>query len=240
MPTGVESNRDEFRGLFDLYLPIAVAVTAVVFAATLYAVIRYRRRDDRPPAQRSEATLLEALVALAIAGIVAVLVSATFVTEARVDRTGSGSVRLDVTAFQWGWRFTYPGRGVTVIGNSVDPPTLALPADQTTEVSLTSRDVIHSFWIPDARFKRDAIPGRDNRFDLVFDEDDAGEHEGVCAEFCGLRHSRMGFDVLVLSGAGFERWLGAQRTERPGAASSQGAPATGASGAAASRAGAAR
>jgi cytochrome c oxidase subunit 2 len=176
-------------------------------------VVRYRRRDGRGVSARSEANLVEGVVALAIAAVVALLVSATFVTEARVDRTGAGSVRIDVTAFQWGWRFSYPGEGVSVVGNSVANPTFAVPAGRTIEFSLATRDVIHSFWVPDARFKRDAIPGRLNRFDLVFGDAEEGEHDGVCAEFCGLRHSRMGFTVAVLSESSFARWLGAHRSE---------------------------
>jgi cytochrome c oxidase subunit 2 len=98
-----------------------------------------------------------------------------------------------------------------VIGNDRDQPTLGVPAGQRVEFSLTSRDVIHSFWIPFERFKRDAFPDRVNRFDLVFD--DPGGHDGICAEFCGLRHTGMRFRVLVLSEPDFRRWLATQGTE---------------------------
>jgi len=69
--------------------------------------------------------------------------------------------------------------------------------------------VIHSFWVPEERFKRDAIPGRVNRFDIDFER--PGSEEGLCAEFCGLEHSKMGFEVFVLSPPSYQRWLAAHR-----------------------------
>jgi cytochrome c oxidase subunit 2 len=65
--------------------------------------------------------------------------------------------------------------------------------------------VIHAFWIPEQRFKRDAFPNRTTQFDLDFDQ--AGMNGGVCAEFCGLRHSQMSFNVLALSPSAFSSWL---------------------------------
>lgn len=203
------STRHDFDGLFSLYLTIGVAVAVIVFAAVAFVLIRYRAREGRAPSTRSEANALEIGVAVLIAAIVAFLVFRTFSTEAREDDSSSQPVRIDVTAFQWGWRFTYPGQGVSVIGNSNDPPTFAVPGNRPIAFSLRSTDVIHAFWIPEERFKRSAIPGRVNRFDLDFES--AGHEEGLCSEFCGLRHSGMRFDVWVLSDESYERWLAAQR-----------------------------
>ncbi len=201
--------RDEFSGLFSLYVAVAIAITAIVFGTVLWALWRYRRSRSPAPSRRSEAHLVEGLTALAIAVIVAAVLAATFSTETKVDATPRGSLQVKVTAFQWGWRFDYPRKGVTVIGNSNDEPVLGVPAGRTIAFSLTSRDVIHAFWIPSERFKRDAFPDRVNRFDLVFDQ--PGGHAGECAEFCGLLHSDMRFRVLVLGEGDFERWLAVQR-----------------------------
>jgi cytochrome c oxidase subunit II len=205
----MRSTRQDFEGLFSLYLAIGVAVAVLVFAAVAFALIRYRARDGHAPSTRSEANALEVGVAVLIAMLVAFLVFRTFSTEAREDDAPAQPVRIDVTAFQWGWRFTYPGEGVSVIGNSNDPPTFAVPGERAVHFALTSTDVIHAFWIPGERFKRDAIPGKTNEFDLEFRA--PGHEEGLCSEFCGLRHSGMRFDVLILSNGSYERWLAAQR-----------------------------
>jgi cytochrome c oxidase subunit II len=203
------STRQDFDGLLSLYLAIGIAVALVVFAAVAFAVIRYRAREGREPSTRSEANAVEIAAAVLIAAIVGLLVFRSFSTEAREDDSSAAAVRIDVTAFQWGWRFTYPGQGVSVIGNSNDPPAFAVPGGRPVSFALRSTDVMHAFWIPAQRFKRSAIPGRVNRFDLTFET--PGSEEGLCSEYCGLLHSAMRFDVWVLSEGSYRRWLAAHR-----------------------------
>ncbi|HEV7563862.1 MAG TPA: cytochrome c oxidase subunit II [Solirubrobacterales bacterium] len=205
----MHSTRQDFDGLFSLYLWIAVGVAAIVFGAVGFALVRYLAREGRTPSKRSEANALEIGAAVLLTTIVAFLVFRTFTTEAREDEAPRQPVQIDVTAFQWGWRFTYPGQGVSIVGNDDQQPTFAVPADRPVSFALRSRDVIHAFWIPGERFKRAAIPGRVNHFDIDFEA--AGHEEGLCSEFCGLRHSGMRFAVWVLSDASYERWLAAQR-----------------------------
>jgi cytochrome c oxidase subunit II len=205
----MESTRQHFDGLFSLYLGIGVGVALLVFAAVAFALLRYRAREGRVPSRRSEANAFEIGAAVLITGVIAFLVFRSFSTEASEDDSSLGPVRIDVTAFQWGWRFAYPGQGVSVIGNHNRPPTFAVPGDRPVSFSLRSADVIHAFWIPGERFKRSAIPGRVNRFSLRFES--GGHEEGICSEFCGLRHSDMRFDVWVLSNRSYERWLTAHR-----------------------------
>jgi cytochrome c oxidase subunit 2 len=206
----VASTRNDFSDVWSLYLGIGIAVAAIVFVAVGFALIRYRARPGREPSRRAERNAVEIGVATLILAIVALLVFTTFHTEAREDDTSrSDAVKVDVAAFQWGWKFTYPGQGVAVIGNSAHEPNFAVPAGRTISFSLTSLDVIHAMWIPGQRFKRDAIPGRVNHFDLEFGAD--GREQGLCSEFCGLRHSNMRFGVWVLSDENYERWLAAHR-----------------------------
>lgn len=202
--------RSDFSGIWSLYLWIGVAVAVVVFAAVGFAVVRYRERPGRSPSRLAERNAVEVGVATLIVAIVALLVFRTFHTEAREDDSSrADAVKVDVDAFQWGWKFTYPGQGVTVIGDSNHEPNFAVPAGRTISFALTSSDVIHAMWIPGQRFKKDAIPGRVNRFDLEFDA--GGREQGLCSEFCGLRHSNMRFGVWVLSNESYERWLAAHR-----------------------------
>jgi cytochrome c oxidase subunit 2 len=205
----MKSTRQDFDGLFSLYLALGIGVALLIFAVVAFTLIRYRAGAGRTPSRRSKANAVEIGAAILISAIVALLVFRTFSTEAKEDQAPSRPVQIDVTAFQWGWRFTYPGQGVSVVGNSNDPPTFAVPGDRPVSFSLRSADVIHAFWIPAERFKRDAIPGKVNRFDLRFEE--PGHEEGLCSEFCGLRHSAMRFDVWVLSNASYGRWLAAHR-----------------------------
>jgi len=84
-----------------------------------------------------------------------------------------------------------------------------LPVDEPVQITLTSRDVIHSFFVPDLLFKRDAIPGRTSTFE--FTPTQLGTFHAQCAEFCGLWHSRMTFDVKVVSSLDYQAWIKQQR-----------------------------
>jgi cytochrome c oxidase subunit 2 len=206
----VASTRSDFSSVWTLYLWIGVGVAVAVFAAIGFTLVRYRARPGRRPSRLAERNGLEVGVATLILAIVALLVFRTFHTEAKEDDSSRpDAVKIDVDAFQWGWKFTYPGQGVTVVGDSNHEPNFAVPAGRTVSFALTSSDVIHAFWIPGQRFKKDAIPGRTNHFDMEFDAD--GREQGLCSEFCGLRHSKMRFGVWVLSNEGYERWLAAHR-----------------------------
>lgn len=109
-------------------------------------------------------------------------------------------LRVDVTARQWQWRVRYPDSGVTLENE------LRIPAGTPVDISVTSEDVIHSFWAPRLGGKIDAIPGRTNVLRLEADE--PGRYHGVCAEFCGLEHARMTFTVEAMAAPDFRAWLG--------------------------------
>jgi cytochrome c oxidase subunit II len=202
----VIDTRHEFAGLFSLYLWVTVGAVVVVFAVTLFTVIRFRRRDGEVglPRGKDKAPLAESLYAAGLAVIAVILVAATFHTENRVDpvRADPG-LRIAITGFQWQWRFDYEN-GRSVLGTRDTLPTLVVPVNTLIRFTATSTDVIHSFWIPSERFKRDAFPYRTTTFDLVFDHE--GTLLGHCAEFCGLRHANMDFYVRVVSAAAFSAW----------------------------------
>jgi cytochrome c oxidase subunit II len=98
--------------------------------------------------------------------------------------------RIEAEAWQWGWTFGYPDHG----GGATDD-VLHLPASVPVDIHITSRDVIHSFWVPRLAGKLDAIPGHRNV--LRLEADAPGRMGGRCAEFCGLDHSGMAFEVVV-------------------------------------------
>jgi cytochrome c oxidase subunit 2 len=123
-------------------------------------------------------------------------------------------LRVRVEGEQFWWRVQYTDRS----GRSlVSANEVRVPVGRTVVFELGATDVIHSFWIPGLAGKMDMIPGRTNR--LVVKAEKTGVFRGVCAEFCGLSHALMAFDVIAMEPAAFDRWLAAAR--RP-AARSQG------------------
>jgi cytochrome c oxidase subunit II len=203
--------RDEFQDLFAVYAPIAAAVFALVVLACLGIVLafRRRRRDDGPP-QPSDRWRWELAYVVVLAAVAAALITLSLRAVDRVDRLSANpGLVVDVTAFKWQWAFRYRGEGVSEVGREGDLPLLVVPTDTPVRFTLTSRDVIHAFWIPEVRFKRDAFPNRTTQFDLRFE--DPGRMEGICAEFCGLDHTIMRFDVVALRPERFQRWLADRR-----------------------------
>ena len=206
--------RDEFQDLFAIYAPIAAAVFAAILLGYLTIVWRFRRRAGAQPAeppQPSDRWRWELVYAVVLAIVAAVLITFSLRATDRVDELSANpGLTIDVTAFKWQWAFEYRGQGVPkIVGEEGEYPTLTVPTDTTVRFTLRSNDVIHSFWIPNVRFKRDAFPNRTTEFDLRFDQE--GDHEGICAEFCGLDHTIMRFEVEALPPAEFAQWLDEQK-----------------------------
>jgi cytochrome c oxidase subunit II len=205
--------RDEFQDLFSIFAPIGAAVFAIILVAYLVIVLRFRRgrgapEGERPP-QPVDRWRLEVAYAVGLAIVAAVLITFSLRATDRVATLSANpGLTVDVTAFKWQWGFSYRGQGVEIIGVEGRYPTLTVPADTTVRFSLRSNDVIHSFWVPDERFKRDAFPNRDTQFDMTFQE---GHHNGFCAEFCGLDHTIMRFQVDALPADQFATWLSRQK-----------------------------
>jgi cytochrome c oxidase subunit II len=213
--TASDGTRSDFGSVWSPYLYIALAVAAVVLGTLLFVVLRYRVRagDSAPRERPSWLKRLEAVWIVLVAAIVAVLLTLTFRGQERIAALGSDqpAATIRVTAFQWGWRFDY-GSGASVTGNSRRMPILVVPEGVLVRFTLTSRDVIHSFWIPEQRFKRDAMPGRVTDFGLVFD---STASLGRCAEYCGLYHTNMDFRVEPIPPDQFGEWLDRKRAEVP-------------------------
>jgi cytochrome c oxidase subunit 2 len=127
-----------------------------------------------------------------------------------LDQSGDADVNLTVTAFQWSWRFTYEGTGAEVVGSPGTIPEMVVPVGEPVHVTLTSPDVIHSFYVPAFLFKRDATPGRPTEFQFTVDE--AGTYHGQCAEFCGVGHAAMTLTVRAVPRPEYEAWLAQTRT----------------------------
>jgi cytochrome c oxidase subunit 2 len=189
---------------------VAAGVVGLLVAVlVLYCVVRFRRRDDRLPVQKRHNIPIEVVYTSVPLVIVIVLFVITFITVRRVDqvRAEQPDVVVDVIGFQWNWQFVYPDLGITVTGTDAGRAELVLPSESRVRFRVTSSDVIHSFWIPGFRYKRDLIPGQRTEFDVaVVDHTGSFPNTGVCAEFCGVDHALMRFDVRILPPDEFRAW----------------------------------
>lgn len=151
--------------------------------------------------------------------VLAVLVGFALWTGERMIARDDGALAVQAEAHQWGWRFVQPGPDGPVRTEGV----LYVPAGRPFDIVLTSRDVIHSFWVPQLGGKMDAIPGHPNVHRLQADA--PGRHEGLCAEFCGLGHAAMRFEVVVYDPAGPFPDVAARPADRPDETTTDGGPA---------------
>lgn len=206
--------RDVFTEVFSFQIVVAGAVFLAVLLVLGYALARGRRRaeDKRRRNSHPVAELgFAALLAAATAVIVYIGLSANdrLREETGVRAARHASTHIDVTAFQWCWRFDYaqPERSVTAVCDEGDRdvPTLVVPTGEPVELRLTSADVIHALWVPDLGVKADAFPDHTNSLTLTFDEE--GRWLGRCAEFCGAHHRSMHFYVRAVSPGEYQQWL---------------------------------
>ncbi len=130
-----------------------------------------------------------------------------------VEPDEAGGLRIDVMGEQFWWRVTYvPGDGRPAVAAANE---IRLPVGQRVAFTLSSPDVIHSFWIPALGGKMDMIPGRINRLSLQATR--AGTYRGACAEFCGASHALMAFPVIAMEPTDFDAWLAARAAPAAGA-----------------------
>lgn len=203
-----------WRVLFGVGIAIGLLVTGLI----LWSVIRYRRpRGAGPndlPAQTDANLTLEVMYTVLPLVLVAVLFVVSLGVQRRMTQgRAAPDIVVDVTGFQWGWRFGYPAQSISVVGDANRQPTLVLPVGADVRLRLVSADVIHSFFVPAFLVKRDLIPSVDNQIDVH--PTALGRYRGFCAEFCGLDHWRMTFDVEVVTPDAFRAFLGAQRSLPP-------------------------
>jgi cytochrome c oxidase subunit 2 len=205
------TTRGQYDHLFAIYVPIAAGVFALIVVVVLASVLRYRRRAQ--PARWSESNRLEISYAGLLVLTASFLIYLTLTAETKVDTVANHerpAVTVDVTAAKWEWEFRYRGDGIVVRSGTVGRQPLVVPVGEAIRFNLASQDVIHALWVPEVRFKRDLIPGTIEHVTLTFTK--AGLFPGQCAEFCGLRHADMVFNVRALSPAAFRRWAQAHAT----------------------------
>jgi cytochrome c oxidase subunit II len=185
---------------------IAAVVFVLVQGGILLLAWRFHKRkgdDDSLPPQLHGNFKLEIgwtiLPALLLAGVGA----ASVLTLLDVEEEAPNSMQITVVGQQWWWEYQYDvdGDGEVDIFTAND---LVIPAGKPIALTIQSRDVIHSFWIPALNGKRDAVPGRESPLQMQADE--PGVFRGQCTEFCGLSHAYMRMRVVALSEPDYEEW----------------------------------
>jgi cytochrome c oxidase subunit 2 len=200
--------------LYLLTFVIAVIVFFIVEGLLLLIALRFRRKpgDTTLPKQTHGNNNLEFLWTLIPAITVTLLFVAVLLTltnETEVE-SSNPAVVVDVTGFQWQWTFAYPGyvaadgKPISMTGAGTQGPEMVLPINEAVQIRVTGQDVIHSFYVPQFFYKKDAIPGRINTFQINITQ--TGTYGGQCAEFCGLGHDGMYFTVRAVTRPDFDQW----------------------------------
>ena len=208
-PEGVTPQAESMRTLWTWSAIAALIVGVITWGAMFWAVAFHRKRkgdDGTPPRQTQYNLPIEIVFTVVPTIIVAILFGFTVTVQNYVDvKNDNPDERVRVTAFQWNWQFDVDNkRGGTVetLGTSSTIPILVLPTERSVEFTIASKDVIHSFWVPEFLFKRDVFPMPEkNDTDNVFVIDrieQTGAFVGRCAELCGSYHSAMNFEVRAL------------------------------------------
>jgi cytochrome c oxidase subunit 2 len=195
------------NGAFVLLTAASVPVLMFVVVGLAYSALRFRAADemaDGPPIH-GHAGFQAAWVGVSLVLVLGLfLYGAIGLVEIRGAQTADFEV--NVSAEQWKWHFEYPAAGVK--SNE-----LHIPVDRRIHLTITSIDVIHSFWVPAFGVKQDAVPGRPTQIYLTATEE--GQFGGMCAELCGLGHTGMTTSAVVSDQASLDAWLSAQPTGPP-------------------------
>ncbi len=179
-------------------------ISATMFGATITAlvaivfVVRYRRRGDELTEHVSAPVWLEATWIGLLLTLFLVWWVIGYRLYIRMEVPPKDAMEVYVTAKQWMWKFAYPDGKSSI-------SVLTVPAGRPVRLTMTSRDVIHSFSVPAFRTKQDVLPG--TYTSLWFEAPEPGSYQILCAEYCGVGHSVMRGRVDVLSADDYEAWL---------------------------------
>ena len=217
-------------------LVVCYVVFALVLGLTVLAWKKFRVKgeyeEDDWPEQEDENALIE-LLSNGVPALILIVVGVfTFIVHRDLNSTEANPIQvvvgdgqeiqwepeIVVVGQQWWWEYQYHFGDVDLVAQRVENlPTadittatqMVIPVGEEIELNVTSRDVIHSHWIPSLNGKRDAVPGRQSS-PWKIQADEPGVYFGQCTEFCGLSHSRMRMQVIALPMDEFQAWMTAQ------------------------------
>jgi cytochrome c oxidase subunit 2 len=203
-PEPAASSAGKIDTLYDVLLICSVPVFVLVMTVAIYSVVRFRAKPgdmgDGPPIHGN--TRLEVIWVTIPFIMVSALAIYGWITLDDIEAKQKNQMVVNVTGQQFTWTFQYPEE-------KLDSKELYLPVDRPVEFRIKTKDVLHSFWVPQFRLKSDAVPGLTTKIRLTPDKE--GNYEVVCAELCGLGHSTMRQFVHVLPSDDFDSWVSKQK-----------------------------
>ncbi len=202
-----------------LYAGLTVFV--LIEGLLLYILVKFRDREGNREAKQIHGnTTLEVTWTIVPAVILALIAVPTIKTifETQAKAVPS-ALQVEVIGHQWWWEFRYPQYGVITANE------LYLPVGRTANFALTTKDVLHSFWVPQLNGKRDLISNHTNY--IWFTPDSTFAWNGFCAEYCGTSHANMRFKVFTVTPAEFDAYIAHQKTAAAGSAPPPAAADTG-------------
>jgi cytochrome c oxidase subunit 2 len=186
-----------------LVITVTMLSAAGVALVALVFFIKYRRRSETQTTPHVEPKAIhEALFIGVPLGFFLLCFAIGFPLFVKLQTPPKDAIDVYVMGKKWMWKFAYPGGP-----NGVD--VLRVPAGRPVRLLITSRDVIHSFFIPDFRIKQDAVPGRYTQ--TWFTATGPGRHQVFCAEYCGIGHSAMLAEIIAMEPAEYDAWLAESR-----------------------------
>jgi cytochrome c oxidase subunit 2 len=193
--------------LFLLIFWITVIVGLAVFIAMATFLFLYRHREGRKAEYIEGNARLEIFWTTATTVILVALAIMSRSTWAEIKEHGPpGQAFYKVSGKQFNWEITYPGPDGTFNSKTITVDNeMHVPLNQVVRIDLTSKDVIHSFFVPNLRLKQDAVPGR--TIHVWFQATEAGTYPIPCAELCGFGHSGMLGSMIVQPQDEFQKWL---------------------------------
>ncbi len=201
-PASREAGRIDFVIWF--VIGICIFVFAIVAAVLLYTIVRFRAapddESDGPPIHGH--TKLEIVWTIIPTLLVTAIGIVSAVVLAQNDAQGSDVLHVNVTAQQFAWSFSYPDSG------NLTSATLRLPKGRSVLLTLNTKDVIHSFWVPEFGQKQDTVPGLTTTLHITPDR--LGTYPVICTELCGLGHALMRSTAVVMEPAAFQKWIASQ------------------------------
>jgi len=207
-PTSASSQASKIDTVYDVLLIVSVPVFVLVTVVVLFSVWKFRQRPgeelaDGPPIHGN--TRLEVIWTAIPAILLVALCTYAYVTLTDIEEAQAGEMRINVIGQQFTWTFEYP----QAEGEPIRSNQLYLPEGRPVRFHVTTRDVIHDFWVPAFRMKIDAVPGIETKVRVTPDR--IGRYPVVCAELCGLGHALMRQTAHVVSREDFTAWMEEQR-----------------------------
>lgn len=201
LPVSASKERGGIDFVFWFTTGICIFIFALVASVIVYSVLKFRAAPD----DDSDGPPIHGHTGLEIAwtAVPAVLVTAISVVSgvvlARNDRIPDDAMRVKVTGIQFAWSFEYTA------ANRLSTGDLHLPKGRAVVFEISSKDVIHSFWVPQFGQKLDALPGSTNLLKVTPTK--TGTFPIICTELCGVGHSLMRSQAIVMEPAAFDAWL---------------------------------